>query len=79
MDPWIFFSHFLYVFQRNYITDNIKIWNLITLRLPTDAPTELADLYMDQVSLLNIIWEADKEATENNAEEVCFSYKINRS
>lgn len=42
------------------------------MRPPTDAPTELEDLYMDQVSLLNIIWEADMITTEKSGDEVSF-------
>ena len=36
----------------------------------TDTLTELEELYMDQVSLLNLIWEANMDATEKSGDEV---------
>lgn len=56
--------------QRNTITDRTKIWNVLALRPPTDAPEELLEMYKDQISLLNIIVTEDEEIREQKNEAV---------
>lgn len=56
--------------ERNIINDRSKIWNIITIRPPTDAPDELTEMYKDQVSLLNIVVEEDEQARIEKEEPV---------
>lgn len=56
--------------QRIKIGDRTKVWNVLTLRPPTDAPDELVELYKDQISFLNIIVCEDEENREKNNEPV---------
>lgn len=43
------------------IGDRTKVWNVLALQPPTDAPEELLELYKDQISFLNIIVCEDEE------------------
>ena len=58
--------------------DHMKVWNILTLQPPTDAPDELLDMYKDQVSLLNIIVEEDKESVRESEGPVMLSHNLVR-
>ena len=59
--------------QRIKIGDRTKVWNVLTLRPPTDAPDELLELYKDQISFLNIIVCEDEEDREKKKEPVRYN------
>ncbi len=57
-------NHTNKITQRNTITDRTKVWNILALHPPTNAPEELLEMYKDQISLLNIIVTEDEETRE---------------
>ena len=57
--------------QRYKIGDRTKIWNVLTIRPPTDTPDELIELYKDQILFLNIIVCEDEENRVKKKEPIC--------